>query len=384
MKSKRTMLYQLLAKTIITALILTGANAQAKKRVSHHKYSVPVIKNKIAFKRNMLTSKYASWGISPFNNKSSINLENAWERFKEEKKEIVVAVIDTGIDPNHNFLAKNIFLHNGKISQNRFGLDFSKNSKNKFRPIDTHGHGTHVSGIIKSVYPDVKLLVLKYFNPEASGKDNLNSTIEALRYAVNAGVDIINYSGGGPEPALEELRILKIAEKKGILIVAASGNEESNIDIKSNAYYPASYGLSNIVTVSAYDENLNILAASNYGKHSVDIFAPGYRIKSSLPNNRSGYRTGTSQATAFVSGVAAMIKAEHPKSTAHELKNFLISSAQKEANFVGKCRTGGRVDASAALRLANKYYDTKTKRSLANKSNLPHKQQGKIHYRIAN
>jgi len=137
--------------------------------------------------------------------------------------------------------------------------------------------------------------------------------VEALKYAVDHNVDVINYSGGGPEPAAEELRVLKEAERKGILVVAAAGNEESNIDDKKKAYFPASYGLKNIITVTAHDEDLRILPSSNYGRSSVDIFAPGYRIKSSLQNGRTGYLTGTSQATAFVTGVAALIKSEYPQ-----------------------------------------------------------------------
>ena len=196
----------------------------------------------------------------------------------------------------------------------------------KTKPVDTHGHGTHVSGIIRSVYPDVKILALKYYNAKASGQDNLNSTIEALRYAVNSGVSIINYSGGGPEPSLEELRILKLAIKKDILIIAAAGNEESNIDNKKNAYYPASYNLENIVTVTAHDYRAQMLPSSNFGRKTVDISAPGKRIRSSYPGGKSGFLTGTSQATAFVTGVATLIRSQYPTLTAKQVKSVIIKS----------------------------------------------------------
>ena len=78
-------------------------------------------------------------------------------------------------------------------------------------------HGAHVTGIIRSVFENVKILPLKYYNPQASGQDNLDSTIKALKFAVDAGVDIINYSGGGPEPATEELKVLKKAERKNTI-----------------------------------------------------------------------------------------------------------------------------------------------------------------------
>ncbi len=326
-----------------------------------------------------LTSNYVSWGINP-ENPASINLLEAWKKFKK-KKEIIVAVVDTGIDPVHPFLEKNIFVEQGRVDENNFGVDFSKDKKGKGAPLDQHGHGTHVSGIIKSIYPDVKILALKYYNPTASGIDNLNSTVEALRYAVDNNVDVINYSGGGPEAAVEELRILKEAERKGILVVAAAGNEESNIDDKKKAYFPASYGLKNIITVTAHDEDLKILSSSNYGRASVDIFAPGYRIKSSLQNGRAGYLTGTSQATAFVTGVAALIKSQYPNLATEKIKEIIKASAKKESSMEGKCATGGRLDAASALTLAAQFAGES---DLPNRQLATKKEEGKIIYRLAN
>lgn len=341
------------------------------------------VKDSLYFDQKELTSNFVSWGINPDNN-ASINLLEAWKKFKK-KKEIVVAVVDTGIDPIHPFLEKNIFLNNTKIDENNFGVDFSKDRKSKSTPIDQHGHGTHVSGIIKSIYPDVKILALKYYNPNASGLDNLNSTVEALKYAVDNNVDVINYSGGGPEAAAEELRVLKEAERKGILVVAAAGNEESNIDDKKKAYFPASYGLKNIITVTAHDEDLKILSSSNYGKLSVDIVAPGYRIKSSLQNGRAGYLTGTSQATAFVTGVAALIKSQYPQLSTDKIKEIIKKSAHKELAFESKCSTAGRLDAAAALTLAGQYAgETEAVRQLANDQTTTKKEEGRIIYRLAN
>lgn len=358
-------------------------NVLATLSFSTFAQSQKAVEEKSYFDQKELTSNYVSWGINP-DNSSSINLLEAWKKFKK-KKEIVVAVVDTGIDPNHPFLEKNIFVENGKVDENNFGMDFSKDKKTKVTPTDQHGHGTHVSGIIKSIYPDVKILALKYFNPTASGIDNLNSTVEALKYAVDNNVDIINYSGGGPEAAVEELRILKEAERKGILVIAAAGNEESNIDDKKKAYFPASYGLKNIITVTAYDEDLKILSSSNYGRVSVDIFAPGYRIKSSLQNGRAGFLTGTSQATAFVTGVVALIKSQYPNLATDKIKEIIKASAKKEISMEGKCATGGRLDASAALSLAAQYAGENEipTRQLATDKTVK-KEEGKIIYRLAN
>lgn len=354
-----------------------------KKKITKEKYQNEDFNSLAIFE-----SRYASWGVKPSNTKSSINLAKAWKKF-EQKKEIVVAVVDTGIDPNHPFLKDNIYVPNGASSSTNYGIDFSKGRKYATRPFDTHGHGTHVSGIVKSVFPKVKILPLKYYNRTASGKDNLDSTIQALKYAVDQGVDIINYSGGGPEPDLEELEILKKAERKGILIVAAAGNEESNIDNKKNAYFPASYKLSNIITVTAHDQNLQVLSSSNYGKVSVDIAAPGSRIKSAVPRSRANFLTGTSQATAFVSGVAAMLKAQFPNLKPHDLKKIITLSAKKEFTLIGKCRSEGRLDATRAQSLATQMFrqnnDKRTfakakkqqKRNIANS-----KESGKIIYRL--
>jgi len=400
MKSENRTLFK--SKSILaSALIFSAISIQVAEAGPRRKNSLPASllkkvtkpakevksKTKSYFDLAQLHSRYVSWGVDPENKKSSINLVDAWKRFKK-KKDIVVAVIDTGIDPAHPFLKENLHVNKGSASQTNYGLDFSKNKMNLYRPSDSHGHGTHVSGIVRSVNPEVKILTLKYYNPQASGQDNLNSTIKALRYAVDQNVDIINYSGGGPEPALEELRILKLAEKKGILVVAAAGNEESNIDIKNNAYYPASYGLKNIITVTAHDQALRLLSSSNYGKQSVDITAPGYRIRSALPNGRAGYLTGTSQATAFVSGVAALLKSKHPELTATEIKEIIKSSAKKEITLLARCSSGGRLNAGKAVSLAERYIRAKSlKRDLANKKvadRLPNKKEGKIYYRKAN
>lgn len=364
-----------LALLLSSLLLQTSVVAQSEVvRVQTNK------EEKSFFDQKELYSPYASWGISPTNS-ASINLLDAWKKF-QKKREIVVAVVDTGIDPTHPFLQSNLFVKAGKATEANFGVDFSKDRKIAGAPLDNHGHGTHVSGIIKSIFPDVKIMALKYYNPVASGLDNLNSTVEALRYAVDQNVDIINYSGGGPEPALEELRVLKEAERKGILVVAAAGNEESNIDDRKKAYYPASYGLKNIITVTAHDESLQILSSSNYGKNSVDIFAPGYRIKSSLQNGRSGFLTGTSQATAFVTGVAALIKSQYPQISTEKIKEIIRNSAKKELSMEGKCVSGGRLDATEAMNLAAAIANgVETNRGIA--TNKPDVKEGKIIYRLS-
>ena len=276
-----------------------------------------------------LAGSYSGWGLD------SINLPKKIVA----NKEVTVAVLDTGIDPTHEFVKGNLV---------RF-LDYSGTGKN-----DSHGHGTHVAGIIKSIFPKVKLVALKYYNPKYSGKQSLEATVKALQAAVDMNVDIINYSGGGPESSSAELAVLKEAERKGIIVVVAAGNEASDIDKKSNAFYPAAYGLSNIISVSAHDQSIKMVKSSNWGKKLVDLVAPGKRIKSALPFNRAGFLTGTSQATAFVTGVVAILKSQFPKLTYTEVKNIIRSSAKKEMAFASNSISGGRLDARAAVLEASK------------------------------
>ncbi len=351
------------------------------------------------YKKELMDGKFSSWPLQKSSESRGIGigLKAAWKIFKK-KQDVIVAVIDTGIDPYHPHLIKNLYAPKGTPSSKNYGVDFSKGAAFKNRPYDQHGHGTHVAGIIKSIFPDVKILSLKYYNPKASGKENLKSTIAALRYAVDLGVDIINYSSGGPESANEERRILEKAKKKGILVITAAGNEKSNIDLphKKNAYYPASYVLPNILTVMAHTSSLKILKDSNYGRSSVDISAPGQRINSSLPKSRKGYLSGTSQSTAFVSGVAALLKANYPHLTFVELKMIIKKSAIKSSIFAGKSITSGRLSAKKALELARSLYSPQllspklalTSRSPGSKTQRKKvlkkltKKSGKIHYRL--
>ena len=355
MINKTSFLSLAITTTLISSSVFAADHFKRRKAQKRKRIAKLEKVNNSKYSEKQLISKYASWGINPKYTKGSINLKDSWKKF-QKKKDIVVAVVDTGIQFDHPFLKDNIFVSSGKPTKQNYGVDFSIKTK-KSTPIDTHGHGTHVAGIVKSIFPEVKILALKYYNPQASGQQNLNSTIKALKYAVDQNVDIINYSGGGPEASAEEKAILLEAEKKGIIIIAAAGNEKSNIDLKNNAYFPASYGLSNIITVGAHDEYNQVIASSNWGRKSVDIAAPGFRIKSAIPGNGAGLMTGTSQATAFVTGVAALIKSNYPKLNFQQIKNIVLSSSRKVKALKGKILGGGKLDAARALEVAGFVYN---------------------------
>lgn len=299
----------------------------------------------------------------------------AW-RISQGSRDIVVAVIDTGVDTKHPDLVKNLWRNPGETGKDSKGRDKATNGIdddgngfiddiNGWNFVgsdgdlkDTHGHGTHIAGIIgaeggngigiSGVSPKVSLMVLKYYDANGSEVNNLANTVKAIDYAVKMGANIINYSGGGIAPSPDEKAAIERAMKKGILFVAAAGNERSNSDIRK--YYPADYGLANILSVTAIDRFKNVLASSNWGEQSVDIAAPGNDIISTLPGGQYGYLTGTSQATAFATGVAALVMANNAElRTADAIKKYLTQTGDNDDRLIGKTRYRRRLNSYKAL-----------------------------------
>lgn len=250
------------------------------------------------------------------------------------KKEIKIAVIDTGIDYNNEALRSALWVPRGKVSASNYGEDLVKKTK---KPQDTHGHGTHIAGIIASLFPQAKIYAINYYTTKPShkeanvGVENLERFTRAIEMAVEANVDIINISGGGPEYSSEEHEIIKKAKKKNILVVSAGGNEGYRLSEKQT-YYPAQYKEENILSVA----NLNKMGfkdvSSNYGEE-IQVGALG-RIKSyGLDKDCRQVLRGTSQSTAVVSALAAMIKSENPQLTAAQIKEIIVGNAQSSGGF---------------------------------------------------
>jgi thermitase len=300
--------------------------------------------------------KPRNWGLA----ETAASAERAW-KITQGSPSVVVAVIDTGIDPEHPDLKPNLWKAPGSRATPVYGWDFVNRAPN---PTDPHGHGTHIAGIIgalsnpksgtSGVAPKVQIMPIRYYSEIAPGSINLANTIKALHYAIDNGAKIINYSGGGPEYSEEEFQAMKKAEARGVLIVAAAGNEHNNTDREDRRYYPAAYqskGLRNIITVASIDSENKILPSSNWGVRSVDVAAPGEGILSTIPGNRYGKMTGTSQATAFVSGVAALILSKAPHLTPSQVKDIIVRSATRLAGLAGKVASGGKINALQALTL---------------------------------
>ncbi len=281
-------------------------------------------------------------------------------------KDVNIAVIDTGIDPNHPQISGRLWVNDKPATRKNYGVDFSSlNGQINHQPIDKHGHGTHIAGIIAKVNPNAKLHILKYYNPNADGYQNLKATIRALKYAINIGVDIINYSSGGPEKSPEEQQLFELAKKKGILIISAAGNEFRNIDSPNGeGFYPASYSYENIITVGALDKSMNKVSSSNWGKKSVDIFAPGKKIKSSFPNYQIAEMTGTSQATAFVSAAVSLILEKKKFHSNYEkflsTKNLLFQTGYQTSQLREICLSSKALNIKALRRKLSQGTSIKT------------------------
>ncbi|WP_415062993.1 S8 family peptidase [Bdellovibrio sp.] len=309
-----------------------------------------------------------AWGLK------KSDAARAWSVTKGSR-DIVIAVIDTGIDIKHEDLASNLWRNPGETGKDSQGRDKATNGidddgngfvddvygwnfvSNNNKLDDNHGHGTHIAGIIGAeagngkgitgIAPEVSLMVLKYYDPKVAGTDNLKNTVASIRYAVKMGANIINYSGGGTEFSQEEHDAIAEAEKKGILFVAAAGNERSNSD--QHHYYPADYKLRNIISVTAIDPSTQVLASSNYGVETVDIAAPGQNILSCLPGNAYGYMTGTSQATAFVTGAAALVMAHKQSFKAEDVKKYILATGDAQTQLASKTRTSRQLNLYKSL-----------------------------------
>lgn len=266
-------------------------------------------------------------------------------------KTSIIAIIDSGIDSNHPLLAKALYLppREGKLTKNHYGIDFSQAKNKGYQPIDHNGHGTHIAGIIHSVDPSAKLLIIKYYNPLATKEENMDSVLRSLRYAIESSVDIINYSSVGVTPSSEELQLLQEAGKKGILVVAAAGNQGWNIDHEGKSIYPAHYDLDNLLIVMAHDQNATRYKSSNYGASNVDVSAPGNEILSTLPFSQIGIKSGTSQATAFTTGAVSVLKSYFPKLSAQQIKKMIVENCEKMTQFKDLLQCKGTLNLERAL-----------------------------------
>lgn len=304
---------------------------------------------------------------------ADINAPEAWE-VSTGSKNVVVGVIDTGIDYTHPDIAPNYWTNPGETGLDAQGRDKQTNGvdddgngfvddfrgwdfvNNDNDPMDDNSHGTHCAGTIGGkgndgvgvvgVNWDVSLVGIKFLSGGGSG--TLEDAVKAIEYGTKLGVTLTSNSWGGGGFSDTMAAAIAEADQKNVLFVAAAGNSSDDNDV--DPHYPSSYEHDNVIAVAATDHNDGMAYFSCYGANSVDIGAPGVDILSSIPENH-GYTkySGTSMATPHVAGAAALVKAAFPDLNATQIKARLLNGADQIDSLQGKTTTGGRLNLENSL-----------------------------------
>lgn len=231
-------------------------------------------------------TQHAGWSITAF------DLPDAWKLSKGEG--VVIAVLDTGVDLDHDDLKNNLLP----------GINIIDKSK---PPQDDNGHGSHITGIlvaednnigIVGVCPKAKVRPVKVL--DADGNGNMLNVAEGIRWAIDQKVDFIAMSIGAPVPVQQVRKAIQAAEAQGIVTFVSAGNAGNTKDV----FYPAAYPES--IAIGAIDEQMKRAEFSNTG-HNLDFMAPGVDILSTVPENWYAKLSGTSMASPFACGVGALL-----------------------------------------------------------------------------
>lgn len=310
-----------------------------------------------------VTGKQSSLAVAGID----INAETAWELYNGGSREVIIALIDTGVDPSHEDLTGALWVNENEIADNGIdddkngyvddtnGWNFYRNNNRVYTSSSDDSHGTHgagtiaanagnelgISGITDS--DSVKIMSLKALGGN-SGTGSTASLMEAIRYAEANGASICNLSLAGTS---NDRALYQTIADSSMLFVIASGNDGANTD--RTPCYPASYDLDNIISVAnlSYDGTLHY--SSNYGATSVDIAAPGSYILSTTPDNSYGYMTGTSMSAPMVSAAAAMLYSHYDSIELMDVKEILLSTATELDSLKGKLTSGGMLNLGAAM-----------------------------------
>ena len=296
-----------------------------------------------------------------------VHSAEAWD-LNAGSENVIVAILDSGVDYDHPDLAANMWKNPGEIEENGidddgdgyvddvYGWNFVADNN---RPLadDKSTHGTHVAGTVGAVggngvgiaghSPRVKLMALKFLGSNGSGFKS--DAIRGIDYAIRHGAKIINNSWGSSERSQALSDAIERARAAGVLFVAAAGNAGLSND--RFAHYPSNYPHDNVVRVAASDKSDRLASFSNYGTKSVDLAAPGLNIYSTRSGGRYLTLSGTSMATPLVSGVLATMLAERPDLHYTQLIGALLQSVDAVPALKGKVMSGGRVNAYQALNL---------------------------------
>ncbi len=313
------------------------------------------------------------WGMKNIGQKDSsgkegvagvdIGAEQAWD-IATGSDQMVVAVIDTGIDFNHPDLVANLWTNEAE-AKGMVGVDDDNNGVvddiHGYNAItgtgnaqDDQGHGSHCAGTIGAkgndgkgivgVNWDVKLMAVKFLSAEGSG--TLEDAVKAIDYATKMGAKVMSNSWGGGGFSQALFDVIKKTNETGAIFIAAAGNDNNNND--SRPSYPATYDVPNMISVAAIDNKGAKASFSSYGKRTVHVGAPGVNVYSSTGGAYASW-SGTSMATPHVAGIAALVWSHESALTNVELKNRILATARPIAGLKGKTRTGGLANAFYAL-----------------------------------
>lgn len=262
-------------------------------------------------------------GISGYD----INIIPAWDITKGSS-EVIVAVIDTGVDESCDIFQKTKLLS---------GWDYYNNDSTTYDQYIHDYHGTYVCSTIAKVAPEITLLPVKFME---STSGSVEDAVKSIKYAIEQGADIINCSWNFYDYNQALYDVIK--DNPDVLFVCAAGNYNANIDCVE--IYPCAYDLDNIINVLAVDSKGELYCTSGYGKNTVHVAAPGVSIMVCLPENDETYVDGTSVATAFVSAAAGLVLSVDPSLSAVEIKEIIVKSVQPIENIKELCISGGMVN----------------------------------------
>ena len=285
----------------------------------------------------------------------------AWDEHTGDQ-DFVIAIIDTGLDYNHQDITGNAWTNPGEIQGNGqdddgngyvddiHGYDFSNNDSD---PYDDNSHGTHCGGTIGGqgnngvgvvgVNWNCRLVGVKFLSGGGSG--STEGAIAAVQYCAANQFKVSNNSwgGGGFSQSLYD-GIQNAGDQFGHVFVAAAGNSGSN-----GASYPAAYDCTNIISVAASDSNENRASFSQYHISEVDLAAPGVDVVSTVPGNGYDSYSGTSMATPHVAGGVGLVYSVMGDSSAEEIIDLILSTVRPVSAWNGLTATGGILDVNAAL-----------------------------------
>lgn len=299
------------------------------------------------------------WGLTQSaTNAGGIDAVDAWN-LTTGSGDVIVAVIDSGVDYTHPDLQGNLWTnpnetagngadddHNGLVDDVR-GWNFQANTAD---PMDDLGHGTHVAGTIAAaangtgicgVAWHARIMPVKFMS--STGVGYTSDAINAIDYASRMGAKVANNSWGGSGFSQSLSDTIQTAGTRGMVCIASAGNDAKNID--TDPQYPAAYVLPNLISVASCEPDGTLSYFSNYGAASVSLVAPGDGIVSLWPG--SGYATlsGTSMASPHVSGIAALVLALNPTLSVASLVQQITANTDALPALSGQVQTNGRANA---------------------------------------